>query len=43
VQQRQAEGYRPWDIYHGDDELRSAIDLIAPACSATATPSCSAR
>jgi starch phosphorylase len=28
VQQRQSEGYRPWDIYNGQDQLRSAIDLI---------------
>lgn len=29
VQQRQAEGYQPWEIYSGNDQLRSAIDLIA--------------
>ncbi|KAA6185492.1 glycogen/starch/alpha-glucan phosphorylase [Thiohalocapsa marina] len=29
VQQRQAEGYRPWELYHGDAQLRSAVDLIA--------------
>ncbi len=28
VQQRQAEGYQPWDIYQGDGVLRSVIDLI---------------
>jgi len=29
VQQRQQEGYRPWEIYKADAELRSVIDLIA--------------
>ena len=29
VQQRQREGYRPWDIYSSNAQLRSAIDLIA--------------
>ena len=29
VQQRQAEGYRPWDLYRSHEALRSAIDLIA--------------
>jgi glucan phosphorylase len=29
VQQRQADGYRPWELYHGDDELKSAVDLIS--------------
>ena len=29
VQQRQLEGYRPWDIYSSNAQLRSAIDLIA--------------
>jgi len=29
VQQRQAEGYRPWDLYNSDEQLRSTIDLIA--------------
>ncbi|MGB5732841.1 MAG: glycogen/starch/alpha-glucan phosphorylase [Thiohalocapsa sp.] len=29
VQQRQAEGYRPWDIYNSNEQLRSALDLIA--------------
>ena len=24
-----AEGYRPWELYEGDSELKSAIDLIA--------------
>ncbi len=24
-----AEGYRPWDLYEGDAELKSAIDLVA--------------
>ena len=28
VHQMQAEGYRPWDFYNGDLELKSAIDLI---------------
>ncbi|WP_295441928.1 glycogen/starch/alpha-glucan phosphorylase [uncultured Thiodictyon sp.] len=28
VSRRQAEGYRPWDIYRDDHELKSAIDLI---------------
>ena len=28
VQERQAAGYRPWDIYQADFELRSVIDLI---------------
>ncbi len=28
VRQRQIEGYRPWDYYHGDHELKSDIDLI---------------
>jgi starch phosphorylase len=28
VRQRQSDGYRPWDYYHGDRELKSAIDLI---------------
>jgi len=29
VQQRQAEGYRPWEVYHGNEQLKSAVDLIA--------------
>ena len=29
VAQRQAEGYRPWEIAYGDDALRSALELIA--------------
>jgi starch phosphorylase len=29
VGQRQAEGYRPEELYQGDEQLRSAIDLIA--------------
>jgi starch phosphorylase len=29
VQQRQAEGYRPWELYHGNEQLKSAVDLIA--------------
>ncbi|MFZ0788869.1 MAG: glycogen/starch/alpha-glucan phosphorylase [Chromatiaceae bacterium] len=28
VQQRQQEGYRPWDHYQGDHELKTVIDLI---------------
>ncbi|AFL74065.1 glycogen/starch/alpha-glucan phosphorylase [Thiocystis violascens] len=28
VRQKQSEGYRPWDYYHGDHELKSDIDLI---------------
>lgn len=28
VQRRQYEGYRPWDHYHGDHELKADIDLI---------------
>ena len=28
VRQRQAEGYRPWDHYRDDHELKSVIDLI---------------
>jgi starch phosphorylase len=28
VHQKQLEGYRPWDYYHGDHELKSDIDLI---------------
>ncbi|WP_295389750.1 glycogen/starch/alpha-glucan phosphorylase [uncultured Thiodictyon sp.] len=28
VARRQAEGYRPWEIYRDDHELKSAIDLI---------------
>jgi len=28
VQDRQRDGYRPWEIYQGNDRLRSAIDLI---------------
>jgi starch phosphorylase len=28
VQHRQAEGYRPWEVYHGNEQLRSAVDLI---------------
>lgn len=28
VQQRQQVGYRPWDYYHGDHELKAVIDLI---------------
>lgn len=28
VEQKQEEGYRPWDYYHGDHELKSDIDLI---------------
>ncbi|WP_296899180.1 glycogen/starch/alpha-glucan phosphorylase, partial [Thiohalocapsa sp.] len=29
VHQRQAEGYRPWEVYHGNEQLKSAMDLIA--------------
>jgi glycogen phosphorylase len=29
VRCKQSEGYRPWDYYHGDHELKSDIDLIA--------------
>ncbi|WP_295539694.1 glycogen/starch/alpha-glucan phosphorylase, partial [uncultured Thiohalocapsa sp.] len=29
VHQRQAAGYRPWEVYHGDEQLKSAVDLIA--------------
>jgi starch phosphorylase len=29
VTRRKQEGYRPWDYYHGDHELKSVIDLIA--------------
>lgn len=29
VSRKQAEGYRPWDYYHGDHELKSDLDLIA--------------
>ena len=28
VRNRLVEGYRPWDHYHGDHELKSVIDLI---------------
>ncbi len=28
VRQRQTAGYHPWEIYQGDDELKSVIDLI---------------
>ena len=28
VHRKQTEGYRPWDYYHGDHELKSDIDLI---------------
>ncbi len=28
VQQRQADGYRPWELYHASTELKSALDLI---------------
>ncbi len=28
VERVKAEGYRPWDIYHHNEELRSVIDLI---------------
>jgi glycogen phosphorylase len=28
VRQRQQEGYRPWDYYQGDHELKTVIDLI---------------
>ena len=28
VQQRQAEGYRPWELYQGNQQLKSALDLI---------------
>jgi starch phosphorylase len=28
VEQRQAEGYNPWEHYHGNPELRKAIDQI---------------
>lgn len=28
AQRRQSEGYRPWEIYRDDRELKSAIDLI---------------
>ncbi len=28
VARRQAEGYRPWDIYHEDAELKSVVDLL---------------
>ena len=29
VEVRRASGYNPWDCYHGDPELRTAIDQIA--------------
>ncbi len=29
VEVRRASGYNPWDYYHGDPELRTAIDQIA--------------
>ena len=29
VQRRLAEGYRPYDHYQSDEELRAAIDAIA--------------
>ncbi len=29
VQQQQAEGYRPWELYHGNQQLKSALDLIS--------------
>ncbi|NBC14709.1 MAG: glycogen/starch/alpha-glucan family phosphorylase [Gammaproteobacteria bacterium] len=29
VHHRQAEGYRPWEVYHGNEQLKSAVDLIA--------------
>jgi len=29
VQQCQADGYRPWELYHANDELKSAVDLIS--------------
>jgi len=28
VQQLQAEGYRPWELYQGNQQLKSALDLI---------------
>ena len=28
VTRRQTEGYRPWDIYHEDPELKSVVDLL---------------
>ncbi len=28
LEQRRAEGYRPWEIYHHHEELRQVIDLI---------------
>jgi glycogen phosphorylase len=28
VRRKQSEGYRPWDYYHGDHELKSDVDLI---------------
>jgi starch phosphorylase len=28
VQRRLQDGYRPWDFYHGDHELKAVIDLI---------------
>ena len=28
VQHRQAEGYRPWEVYHGNEQLRSAVCLL---------------
>ncbi len=29
VQQRQTEGYRPWELYQGNEQIKSAVDLIA--------------
>ena len=29
VEARRASGYNPWDHYHGDEELRTALDQIA--------------
>ncbi len=29
VQRLRNEGYRPWEYYHGDDELRQVLDMIS--------------
>ncbi len=29
IRERQAEGYRPWEVYHANAQLKSAVDLIA--------------
>jgi starch phosphorylase len=28
VEERRRQGYNPWDVYHSDEEIRAALDLI---------------